>query len=203
MHFYILSKDRTVVGMPATDMATEIKRRAATRLGEEIATRIFGDSKPPTTPEKLSLWVKEAMDRMDVLVDDETRSSIMHECGANCANINSRVVEAAKRRRAKHKTNEEFIEAEMAKPQKGTRLERDGDALILTYTPREWSRPMRCYCSLMRGIPSDAMCSATYCQCGVGFVKMWWEAVLGKPVAVDLLESAISGSNDCRFHIAY
>lgn len=191
------------ISMPVKDMAKEIGRRITTRLGEEMATRIFGDSEPPSKPEKLSLWVKEAMDRMDVLVDDETRSSIMRECGANCANINSRVIEAAKKRRAKHKTNEEFIEAEMAKPQKGTRLERNRDALILTYTPRGWSRPIRCYCGLMRGLPSDAMGSSTYCQCGVGFVKMWWEAVLGKPVDVDLLESAISGSDECRLRITY
>jgi len=189
--------------MTTKDIAKEIERRVATRLGEEMQTKIFGDSKAPSKPEKLSLWVKEAMDRMDALVDYETRSSIMRECGANCANINKRVVEAAKKRRAKHRTNEEFIEAEMAKPQKGTRLEKSGDTLILTYTPREWSRPMRCYCGLMRGFPSDSLCSSTYCHCGVGFVKMWWEEVLGKPIEVELLESAISGSNECRFHIAY
>jgi len=201
--FYILSKDQIAVDMPAKDMFREIERCVATRLGEEMRTKIFGDSEPPLKPEKLSLWVKEAMDRMDALVDDEARSSIMRECEANCANINSRVVGAAKRRWAKHKTNEEFIEAEMAKPQKGTRLERDGDTLILTYTPRKWNRPIRCYCSLMRSLPKDALSSPTYCQCGVGFVKTWWEAVLSKPVDVELLESAISGAEECKFRITY
>jgi hypothetical protein len=43
--------------------------------------------------------------------------------------------------------------------------------------------------------------SGTHCGRSVGFVRTAWEAVLGLPVDVALLSSAISGSSECRFRI--
>ena len=60
---------------------------------------------------------------------------------------------------------------------------------------------MRCYCALVKDLPAGEAISQTYCHCSKAFVKTLWEAVLGKPVSVDLLESAVSGASDCRFRI--
>ena len=43
--------------------------------------------------------------------------------------------------------------------------------------------------------------SRTYCHCSKAFVRTLWEAVLGRPVAVELVSSALSGASECEFEI--
>ncbi|MDI6869653.1 MAG: hypothetical protein QMD88_08800 [Coprothermobacterota bacterium] len=62
---------------------------------------------------------------------------------------------------------------------------------------------MKCYCSLVNDLPKGENISITYCNCSRGFVKNFWESVLGKPVMVDLICSAISGEEECRFAIHF
>jgi predicted hydrocarbon binding protein len=54
---------------------------------------------------------------------------------------------------------------------------------------------------LFRQLPTEDNVSITYCNCSRGFVEKYWEAVLQKPVKVDLLKSAISGAEECTFAI--
>jgi len=154
-----------------------------------------------TKPEKVSEWVKGAMERLDSLVDPDTRNKIMMHCGANCAAANKRMVGAARARRKKHKTVDAFLDAEQKHPPAGTRLVREGGALRQFYTPRSFTRPMRCYCSLLRGLPESEAVSSTYCQCSRGFVRKYWESVLERPVSVDLVKSCVSGADECEFLI--
>jgi len=58
---------------------------------------------------------------------------------------------------------------------------------------------MRCYCGLLRGLPDEKTISKTYCQYSKGFVKKFWESVLGKDVKVDLMQSAVSGIEEYKF----
>ena len=53
----------------------------------------------------------------------------------------------------------------------------------------------------MRGLPEDKTVSLTYCQCSRGLVEKTWELILGRPVQVEILESAISGATECKFVI--
>ena len=62
---------------------------------------------------------------------------------------------------------------------------------------------MRCYCGLLRALPEDKTVSSTYCNCAKGFVKTYWESVLGKPVQVQLKQSAVAGAEECEFLIQY
>ncbi len=116
--------------------------------------------------------------------------------------MNSRPIEMAKRRRAKFDSEDEFLEAEIRKPMKGTSLTREGDVLHYTYTQREYRQGLRCYCSLVNRLPSDETMSLTYCNCARGFVEEYWEEVLERPVRVELMESSISGSNVCKFVVS-
>jgi hypothetical protein len=84
---------------------------------------------------------------------------------------------------------------------KGTKLTREGNIMYQFYTPQAFTTPMRCYCSLFRGLPTEDTVSYTYCNCSKGFVEKYWEAVIQKPVKVDLLQSAISGAKECMFAI--
>jgi len=172
--------------------------------GKTIATKVMAGSEQiteKTDKRKTAEWIKSAMEKLDALVDEKTRVQIMQNCGYNCAKKNSKVIERAVARRKKYVSINEFLEAEQQKPQKGTRLAKEGNILYQFYTPQAFTRPMRCYCGLLRGLPNEQTVSKTYCNCSRGFVEKFWENVLGRPVKVDLLQSVVSGDKECKFAI--
>ena len=149
--------------------------------------------------EEIAVWVKGAMGRLDALVDERTRIQIMENCGYKCAETNRGAMDEAIARRRKYKNIDEFLEAEQQNPAKGTKLVRKGNILYQVYRPQELG--VKGYCSLVRGLPADESLSLTYCHCSKGFVKKLWEAVLERPVEVELVQSVISGAEECRFVI--
>jgi Family of unknown function (DUF6144) len=173
--------------------------------GEPASRKIMNGSEgltAKTDKKKMAKWVKGAMERFDSQIDDEKiRTRIMENCGHECAKVNGRVIERAKVRRRKFKSDDAFLEAEQQKPMTGTRLVREGNVLNQYYTPKTFTRPMRCYCSLLRGLPEEEKVSITYCNCSKGFVETLWESVLGRPVKVELVQSVISGADECEFKI--
>jgi hypothetical protein len=172
--------------------------------GKSVAAKVMEGSDQiaeKVDKKKIAQWVKGAMERLDASVDEKTRVQVMLNCGYNCANKNHRVIEKAVGRRKKFASMDEFLVAEEKNPMKGTKLIREGNILYQYYTPQAFTRPMRCYCGLFRGLPTEDTVSLTYCNCGKGFVERYWEAVLQKPVKVDLLQSALSGARECKFAI--
>jgi hypothetical protein len=154
-----------------------------------------------TDKKKTAQFMKEAMRKLDAAVDEKTRTQIMQSCGYSCAKKNHTLIDRAVARRKKFGSLDEFLTAEQKKPMKGTKLAREGNVLYQYYTPQTFTRPMRCYCALFRELPKEDTVSITYCNCGKGFVQKYWEAVLEKPVQVDVLQSAISGAKECKFAI--
>jgi predicted hydrocarbon binding protein len=136
-----------------------------------------------------------------VLVPNQIRVQIMENCGVSCARKNAAMIERARARRQKAASEEDFLAAEIKKPMKGTRLEREGNTLYQVYVPRAFTRPMRCYCALVKDLPAGETISSTYCHCSKAFVRTMWETILGRPVQVELLESAVSGASECKFRI--
>ena len=187
-------------------MLIPLEKNVELFAGDIVCKKIMEGSEAiteKTEKRKLSKWVKSAMERMDSLVDEKTRLQIMENCGYNCAIVNKKVIERGKARRMKYKTVETFLEAEEHKPMAGTRLIRKGKLLHYFYTPRMFSKPMRCYCGLLRALPEDETVSLTYCNCSKGFVEKYWESVLEKPVQVRLVKSAVAGATECEFVIQY
>jgi hypothetical protein len=125
----------------------------------------------------------------------------MTACGHNCIAHNNRLAQAIRARRQKYPTEDAFLKAEAKKPVKGTRLEFQGKTLIQYYTPHTYSTPRRCFCGLMFGLPEGVNASPTYCQCSRGFVEKYWEGALGRPVRVEVKETAITGADECKFII--
>jgi hypothetical protein len=172
--------------------------------GKKIRERIMEGSNnlsQSTAKPKIAAWCKGVVEKLDELVNKKDRMKIMEQCGYNCSMVNSRVIDNALKRRNKFPTLEEFLKAEVKKPMPGTRLEYNGDVIYQCYTPSSFTRPMRCYCSLFRGLPQEERVSITYCHCSKAFVSKYWEAIVEKPVKVELLESAISGSQVCTFAV--
>jgi hypothetical protein len=63
-------------------------------------------------------------------------------------------------------------------------------------------RSERCYCPIGKvAILEETPISATFCNCGAGWYVTLWEGILGKPVRVEVLESALQGDERCRFAI--
>jgi hypothetical protein len=182
----------------------ELERNVHRLAGAEAGKIVMEGREKVTassSPLIMARWVKGAMERLDRLVDNETRIRIMENCGYNCALVNKSVIQRAKTRRKKHKSVDEFLESEQRKPPAGMRMTREGDLIYQFYTPSSFSRPMRCYCSLLRGLLTNDIVSATYCHCGKAFAQRYWENILERPVKVDLLQSCVSGAKECKFAI--
>lgn len=193
-----------ILGKTENGMLIAIEKNVQALAGEAISKKVMEGSEEiteKTDKRKIAEWVKGAMERLDIMVNEETKVQIMENCGRNCAEVNRKVIERAKARRQKFKSTDEFLEAEQKKPMTGTRLVREGRMLYQFYTPRAFTRPMRCYCGLLRGLPDNETVSNTYCHCSKGFVKKFWENVLERPVKVDLIQSAVSGAEECKFAI--
>ena len=186
------------------DMVKELGKTVECIAGKTVSKKVMQGSEYVTklsTKDNIAIWVRDAIRRLDSTVDEETRIQIMEHCGRNCASINKKVIESAKKRRKKFKDLDTFLEAEQRKPMKGTRLSKDGNILYQYYTPQAFTPPMRCYCSLLRGLPKDTTISLTYCHCSKAFVQRLWESVLEQPVKVELLKSVVTGDSECKFAV--
>jgi Family of unknown function (DUF6144) len=173
-------------------------------VGKTVAQKIMEGSEnitEKTDKKKTAAFLKDAMERLDAMVDEKTRIRIMQECGYNCAKKNHKMIERAVARRKKFGNLDEFLDAEQKKPMKGTKLVREGNILYQFYIPQAFTRPMRCYCGLFRELPKEETVSIMYCNCSKGFVEKYWEEILQRPVKVDILHSAISGAKDCKFAV--
>ncbi len=159
--------------------------------------------KPSTDKVKLAEWVKGAMERLDSAVPEKQRGDIMGACGRNCAKVNHRAIETFKKRRAKFPSLDAFLKAEEKAPMMGTKLWLEAGGAVQAYCPGEFTRPMRCFCSLVNGLPAEETLSPTYCQCSRALVQQMWEETLGQPVTVTLLKSALSGATECHFRIHF
>ena len=136
----------------------EIGENIERLAGEEIRQKVMAGSEQITAsskPDVVAAWVKGAMERLDALVTEQAKDQIMVNCGHNCAIVNKTPIERAIFRRKKYPTLDEFLEAEQRKPPAGMRLSREENLLYQFYTPHTFTKPMRCYCSLFKGLPND------------------------------------------------
>ena len=181
----------------------ELGRNLDKYAGQDVRKKVLeGDAKLASISDsqQIAMWVKGAMQRLDKLVDEKTRSRIMEQCGRRCA-VAGETVEIVVAKRKKYRNLDQFLEAEKRKLLPGMRLEREGNVLYQYYMPHSFSPRMRCFCSLLEGLPADENISPTYCQCSKGFATRMWESILGKPVRVDVVETAVSGAKECKFKI--
>jgi hypothetical protein len=171
--------------------------------GREVREKVMEDVEKltGTSDEAKSLWVTGAIERLDELLDEETAVKVMVGCGHACARINGVAVKMGVEKRMKYGVVEEYLEAEQRDPIPGTRLEREGDVLHQYYMPKTFGEGVRCFCSRISSLPADMMISPTYCNCSQGYAEKFWEAVLGRPVKVELVQSAMTGADECKFTI--
>jgi hypothetical protein len=182
----------------------EMSDRIEQYTGAKVRDEVFKDSEKAaafTSPVDNALWIKGAIDRLDALTDEATRENIMSACGRHCQQVFRKEMDEARSRRLKYETEEEFLKDELNPPPgTGVRFERDRDIIYNYFTPRQYGKGMRCYCYLIGALPEGVNASPTYCQCSRAWIQQYWEGALGRPVRVELGETAISsGSEECKF----
>ena len=182
----------------------EMRSRIEEYAGTEVCAKVLAGSEKAAEsndPVDNSLWMKEVIDQLDALTDEATRQQIMKACGCHCQSVFSKDMEEARERRSKYKTEEEFLKDELNPPPgTGVRFEREGDVIYNYYTPRKYGDGMRCYCYLIGALPDDIKASRTYCHCSRAWQEKYWEGALGRPVRVELGETALtSDSDECKF----
>ena len=185
-------------------------------VGGPIAEQVLKDGRPVSTrssPERKAQWVKGVIDRLDdLVVDEEMRREILLCCSCR---FPKRRIRKLKREYQQHGDIDELLRlmhtdsswygwSYYGHPQ------RAGNVIFVTKIPfspqRHESAPnpsaksrSYCHCGWIKA--SKSSISKTFCNCGAGWYKILWEAILEKPVRVEVITSIASGDTDCTFAI--
>lgn len=76
---------------------------------------------------------------------------------------------------------------------------RDPAAYAAATTKEDRARAY-CFCPMIRERLGSGM-PASFCNCGAGWFRQQWEAALGRPVRVRIVESLLQGDERCTFAI--
>lgn len=131
-------------------------------------------------------WIQSLMENLDAQLDPQARTRLMEACGRACA----RRAALASLAKSAGGNLDKLLSA-LGRHVGKENATRDGNLVRLTYP--------KCYCPLVAAGPPRL--SNTFCNCSRGWVLEVFEAVTGKPVAVELTHSIKRGDPDCRFVI--
>jgi predicted hydrocarbon binding protein len=53
----------------------------------------------------------------------------------------------------------------------------------------------------LKSLPAGINASPSYCQCSRAFIQSQWEDCLGRPLEVEVGETALTGAEECKFII--
>ena len=140
-------------------------------------------------PQKKAELVRQVMQKMEILLEEPLRKTILENCGKQC--LGKTVVQKAQiLKHASHSLNE-FLEKMNQGHIGGGMLVNQGDAILATYA--------KCYCGNVsqarQAIPGE------YCNCSRGWFLELFEKSLGVPVRVDFLQTIVQGAENCQFRI--
>lgn len=195
-----MTEPREIVARLIGEIAGQIERFAGTAVSKKVM-KGKDEMLAAKDPIKGALWMKGAIDRLEASTTTENCRQIMTACGHACLAMNIKGMEASKEIRRTCATEEEFLKIELNALPNITRFERNGDIIYWYYTPRKIGKGIRCVCPLLNMLPEGINASPTYCQCSRAFVQAYWEGILGRPLKVELGETAITGSDECKFII--
>jgi hypothetical protein len=183
--------------------------------GEKVGKQVLGSEKisPNSTPEKKARWIKEAIERLDSLVEDkETRRSILLCCShrfpkTRIQKLRTKLIrfgsiDALLEHMHTDSSCEGLSYYEYPK--------REGNIIYVTKIPYsrakyeaatnpDEKRRAYCHCSWVRATTEPI--SQTFCLCGSGWYKTLWEGILRQPVRVEVLKTVVHGDEDCTFAI--
>jgi hypothetical protein len=133
--------------------------------------------------------IQQMIDALDRAVDEDTRRSIIERCGRRC--LGASTLAKARRLVKEAQDLDNLLSRLNAAHIGGGRLERRGTVI--------WAAYDRCYCGSVS--KTRDRFSATYCYCSCGWYRQLFEALLERPVSVELQSSIIQGDERCAFLI--
>jgi hypothetical protein len=162
-------------------------------------------------------WVEAALERFDrTLPDKRTRACVMNGCAHRHPRRPLETWRAAYEASGSLATFLRRIETD--KDLYPPRTWREPDRLDVLYVERvippgseaayaaaatpEEKRFHACFCTLMKdAILSGEPVSASFCHCSAGWFVQIWEAILGRTLRVDVVQSVLQGADRCVFAI--
>ena len=183
-------------------------REKVMKGSEELKSRSSGKEK--------AKWINSAMERLDELVDEETRKKVLISCS-----------HVFPKTRLKPLVNEykktgsiDAVLQLMHKDRSYGGLSyyeyptREGNVIYVTkipFNPKKYEQSTDeiekkhyyCHCGLVKAsiMAPDMNISSTFCYCGAGWYKTLWEGILKKPVQVEVLQTVIGDDNCCKIAI--
>ena len=179
-------------------IATLDKKLKESGIDQGLIDQIMQDGegvRRSTKPEKKAGWMKEAMERMDRLLDKETRYAIRESC-ACC--LGGKRLKISKSIAADNISLEDRVSAaDKSKFVFGHSVSRESDGKIIVLFSSPGLLHYRCVC-LPR---AEKPLSITYCYCCGGHVKHHLQIALDRKLTCHALSSALSsgGQKPCSF----
>jgi hypothetical protein len=175
--------------------------------------------------EEVIAWSKEAMERLDTLVEEKDRKEIMTGCACQYPKSDlreirrrceiTRDVDLALRMlqaqfeaflRDALQLSDKLIE-EIVSRGWGLAGVKKGNTIVATKIPKsgyliEYMNETDCHCPRIREVLQTLeTISPTYCYCGAGFYKGIWEEILQRHVEVEVLETVLTGGEVCKIAV--
>jgi hypothetical protein len=170
--------------------------------------------------DELAQWMTAAMDRLVLMVDEETARKIMtrNACRFIEETFLGDTAGALARLRAEYRRSSDIDKIiEMMNADKSynggsmfPRYERKGSTLYNTKKPcradayaqarTDYEKQLSyCFCPFVRAA-KDAV-QPVYCNCGAAFNKYIWEEIVEGEVRTEVVTSVLTGGDSCRFAI--
>jgi len=178
-------------------------RNAVMKNSEELYTL------ESTGPEKAK-WLKAALKTIDGLANEDEKYEILSCCAHEFSNKRITQLRAIYARTGdidavlKH-MNED--------PDWYEKPKRKGNIIYVCKVPYDVKsyesaktetekKKSYCHCMLVRK-HLDEEISPTFCYCGTGWYRQYWEGILGKPVKIEVLRSLLKGDEKCEVAIHF
>ncbi len=153
---------------------------------------------PPTEKEFAQLkgekefienWLTDLLNTMDDQLDEKTAIKLIEGCGRGCYRRHQFKQDISK-------AGKDDLEKLLAAYRKvfGS-VEKQGDAVHIRFNSREHG----CFCPVLRDKPSKL--NALHCHCHKGTHEAIFQAALGRPFKVEIMESVRRGGERCYFRI--
>ena len=153
-------------------------------------------------------WLKSALEKLDGVANEEQKFEILSGCAHE---FSSKRI--AKLRAVYEETGniDEMIKFMHEDPDWYEKPIRKGNVVYVRKVPYDVKgyenakteaekKRSYCHCMLVRRHLEEGI-SSTFCYCGTGWYRQYWEGVLGKPVKVEVLKSLLKGDDHCELAI--
>lgn len=146
-------------------------------------------------------WIRDLMDNMDNLLDEETKKTLMKACGRSCY-INAFGVAPSKK--PSFEAAERYIQYF---EKKGYDVKRKDKKVTIIYNwgrdhQNPWGLIMSdgyCMCPILEN--DEVKISGTFCNCSTGYIKESFERSTGRRTNVEVIDSIKRGGKDCIFKV--